>query len=79
MIAELPHRRGCLDVVPGHVADDQRGGAAGLLVGVVPVAADGLVTSGGPVADGDLQVVGLDGGGVSRLRWRVTARSSCRP
>jgi hypothetical protein len=57
--AQLAHRDRRCDVVAGHVADDQAGGAGGVEVGVVPVPADQLGVLGRLVAGGQLQVVGL--------------------
>ena len=55
----LAHRGGGLDVVAHDVADDQHRVAVGLQEGVVPVAADRHPLGRRPVADGELEVVGL--------------------
>ncbi len=45
--------------MPGHVPNDEQGGAVGLEERVIEVAADQRMRAGGPVADGDLQAVRL--------------------
>ena len=66
---DLAHRRGGLDVVAHHVADDQHGVAVGLQEGVVPVAADRDALGGRPVPDRELA-----GGRAARA---ATAGCSC--
>jgi hypothetical protein len=62
-VPHLGHDRGGVPVVAGHVPDDELGAAVGDPEGVVPVTAHLHPTRRRHVAGGDLQLIGLHGGG----------------